>query len=687
MSDTPRRWTQEDPWNFRRVGSFGLFSSADSTPIEFIQTTFTIEELGSISLAREIAPDELDFELLMQRDIDEERANGALRQYLNPDSHDTIFFPPLLLACVPTDKDVLEEDYPDEDWDSSKDGRLVRKWAGLLQMEFFTSDSDDSFYDLQCPSADFRQRIDLNSVRASFKLADKHGKGVKLITIDGQHRFFALSHMPELKRKAIRNLVVPTCILFSTSATSAARTYKSMSLPNVPKTFRKIFVDVNSKALPVGTHTNLLLNDTNIASLILRDFCSLVNSRLNKVGLSSVEWNIKSAKDARILTRRYSICSIGILERALEECFDDTKTKDFDLMSRLLNVEEAEIQENLKYAADNPENPDISWKSFSVSQRPIILEQARSGIVELLYRLFFQSKPYGTIYEHYKESLAELESKGEGNEDKASNHLMAFNTITNFGDPRLGDPDYSIISELGRKEKNWRDKNVSSIVGHALFQRAVILVLKEVLKSLDYLSIRNAGFGLCYILERAMDPQRKLLENGSSYLRESVWRVTGSIVNRDNTRKQIARLLLGTLGNREEANATASALELPEDKFDGAVERLMDLGQQQIQAYWRDYNKGMQTYFKRTYATSGSLSQKQIREFQDHELAQRKEKEDEKKGIIKSSDLKKPFDAAVSLHLADFIEETELELKDVLRLEGHVVSSDQDEEDEQEGEE
>ena len=69
---TRRRRSRAEPWSFTRVGSYGLFSTAGSLPIEYLLTTFNHDELSKLTLARDVRPDEMDFEMLMQRDINEE---------------------------------------------------------------------------------------------------------------------------------------------------------------------------------------------------------------------------------------------------------------------------------------------------------------------------------------------------------------------------------------------------------------------------------------------------------------------------------------------------------------------------------------------------------------------------------------------------------------------------------------
>jgi len=146
---------EEHIYNFERIGSFGRFYSGDSFPIEYIMTTFTVAELQELTFARDIRPDNIDFELLMQRDIDEERVRLEMEPYLNPSRENftpyeirsrSVFFPPLLAAIIPTKGKAMEAYYTDEKSDialnnSNNKEHVTREWAGLFKLTYFSSSS------------------------------------------------------------------------------------------------------------------------------------------------------------------------------------------------------------------------------------------------------------------------------------------------------------------------------------------------------------------------------------------------------------------------------------------------------------------------------------------------------------------------------------------------------------------
>ena len=693
-----RRRSREEPWTFTKEGAYGSFSTGGSLPLEFIQTTFAIGNLPKLTFARDVAPDSLDFEMLMQRDIDEVRANRKLKAYLNPlpglpnrAMWQSVFFPPLLIACVACRSKVIQHYYPDENTATMAENKLVRRWGEMFQLEFFTTASIGSLYELRSPCSDESWSVDLNGVILRLNLSQAFEDGVKLIAIDGQHRLYALSELAKQSEDSLSKLVIPACILFSTSATQASLQYHSsqgaQDLPGVPETFRKVFVDVNSKVELVGAHTNILLNDTNVGSLIVRDFCSLVNKSEGKEGLSCVEWNVKNVKDSTILSRKYSIASIGILHLALEECFAPRPLRRNapSLMRQLLDIEDVEIEKRLRQLADDPENPDVSWENFSIAQRSILAERARAGIVQVVFELVFHSEPYRRAYEHYKAALDRELKLGKDNTERAPDHRGAYEAITNFREPR---PDYAesrIVRNLGRDEENWRKEQVSPVMHFALFQRSVFLTLRELMVAFPDLDIRSLGDALVRLLERSMDGDRALFARGQDYTRKTIWTDTGNVVNRENTRRQMSRLTLGVLGAREEAEAIVNSLDVAESEKDGAVRRLIDVGEEQIEAFWRDYTRDSERHFRRAFDTSYGLDEGEIDRLRRARIAQEHEDEELKADKLRDEDAERPFDVLVKKHLADDFEAAEAHLRDVLKLERRIVGLGLVEEDENNG--
>jgi len=97
------QFVEEQIYNFKRLGNYGVFQTGGSFPVEYLLTTFSAAELSKLTLARELYPDKLSFELLMQRELDEQRVFKEMEPYLNPNpnqvspselSQRVVYFPP-----------------------------------------------------------------------------------------------------------------------------------------------------------------------------------------------------------------------------------------------------------------------------------------------------------------------------------------------------------------------------------------------------------------------------------------------------------------------------------------------------------------------------------------------------------------------------------------------------------------
>ena len=259
---------EEQIYNFERTGSFGRFYSGESFPIEYIMTRFSSAELSELTFARDIRPDKIDFELLMQRDIDEERVRLEMEPYLNPNPERftpaeihsrSVFFPPLLAAIVPTKGKMMEAYYTDEIIDLTQDNStrkeyVIREWQGLFKLTYFSSHHPQA-YQLQINRDDKVTEIGVQTepVKLDIRLSKGNQYGAKLIIIDGQHRLFTLKQIYKKQPQLVERLGVPVCILFAPHATvQKNREYAPYRVPTVPEVFRHLFVDVNNTAKQVG---------------------------------------------------------------------------------------------------------------------------------------------------------------------------------------------------------------------------------------------------------------------------------------------------------------------------------------------------------------------------------------------------------------------------------------------------
>ncbi|MEX2258534.1 MAG: hypothetical protein WD672_07475 [Woeseia sp.] len=334
----------EEMYNFVRRGSFGRFQTGDSFPVEYLMTTFTPAEASErLTFARDISTAHLDFELLMQRDIDEDRVREDMEPYLNrrkqpiSERRDVVFFPPLLAAIVPVEEERMLELYSDEAFDSSGTKYTKREWSPFFKLTYMNSTRPDA---LRLSKGESVATVDRQQVEMSLRIPGSDQKGVKLVVIDGQHRLLAIQRVLQSAREQLKDLILPVCIVFPPLAT--ARTKKELepaAIMTVPQVFRSLFVDVNETMRNVGGHFTILLSDDYIPDLVCRHFCAGVLRDRGEKYLATVEWNIKTRKQSYDLNREYSLTSIGILSKSLKAVLSKVAR-----LKYVLNIPEVEEQ-------------------------------------------------------------------------------------------------------------------------------------------------------------------------------------------------------------------------------------------------------------------------------------------------------------------------------------------------------
>lgn len=215
-------------------------------------TTLKSSELDSLTFARDIKPSTIDFEQLLQRDIDEERVKTEIEPYIMSPKltaaeamSKTVFFPPLLVAAVPVNRKKMEEYYSSQVIDQENEKKIVREWTGLFKLNL----GKDGGYMFK-PSLidDLQLSVSKEPAHIEINLSNGIEKGIKLIVIDGQHRLKALNDIYKNDPDALRELAIPICILFSPNSTEAVSlklNNETFSVPTVSEIFRQLFVDVN----------------------------------------------------------------------------------------------------------------------------------------------------------------------------------------------------------------------------------------------------------------------------------------------------------------------------------------------------------------------------------------------------------------------------------------------------------
>jgi hypothetical protein len=608
-------------YTFEKEGSFGRFVAGDSFPVDYIMTTFTAADLKSdLTFARDIRPEQLDFEMLMQRDIDEERVRKQIEPYLRPQMtaaeirSRAIFFPPLLVAIIPVKGKKMQQYYPDETGNLSDDEKLgtkvaTREWQGLFKLSYFTTENAHAYnITLFKHSGPVNQAVDLAPVKLETRPARGNEYGASLVVIDGQHRLRALIDVYEQSPDLLKDIVVPVCILFSPNSTQYQQTaYGQIKVPSIPEVFRHLFVDVNSNTELVGGHFRILLSDESIGSLVCRKFCDQVLQNKDQEGLAVIEWNTKALKESTIVKREYSLTSIGVIEYALRKSIGENKNK--ALAKYLLNLAEVEA-ELYPEDSDSSDHPKVGWSEFSLSQKKILEKQVEKYVVPCLEEIFFSVKEYSAAYDIFRKELDKLKKLTE-DVDTGPDASQALSLILEYIPIKEGkhqDRARDFYRKFEANIKSQRELNIAPIIKFAIFQRAVFDVWAVILETARGYGIipANATKGLVTLLDHALKERGQFFAFDRSYMQHTVF-IGSKVKPTEETRKALANLIGAHLGNSAVAKNVCKHMGLAKEDLETLLSTMNDLGQRSAGELIKQFEKQKTKHFKSSYPVDFSI--------------------------------------------------------------------------------
>ena len=105
---------EQEKFQMSIAGDFGVFYTDKESPVFYINTSFEIDNIGQLKPVREILDvSEVDFEELVQRDLDDFRIRRDIVNYLT-DGMGYKFFPPIVVAVTQPEenKKAIKKFYP-----------------------------------------------------------------------------------------------------------------------------------------------------------------------------------------------------------------------------------------------------------------------------------------------------------------------------------------------------------------------------------------------------------------------------------------------------------------------------------------------------------------------------------------------------------------------------------------------
>lgn len=536
-------------------GSFGCFKTNQSYPLHFLNTSISATDISDLATASELfSPEKIDFEELIQRDLDRNRVQKIATDYLSRGEGRVIFFPPLLACVLLMDehgnpvkqynsihKEIIKE--------NELDAILKTTWdTDGFQLELPLADSDSSERTVPWEG---KSRY-IYEFAATLKINPKRAK---LVVLDGQHRLEALRLLqrnPE-QNSVIAGLEIPVCIVWAPQAIASTE-----SSENMTRDFRELFVRINSEPRRVSGHFITLLKDDSYAAMsvrLLADKWKSTNIPDNWNRLHLLEWNTREDERADVRTRDSSLTTVSIISKVLEEHLFKAGIAPsiLDLNSRESDIEA--IDQNFSWQG-------ITDITHNLKIDEIIRQQIDLILIPALSIVLREAPPYIELERKVGAAFKKLQQKIIENNS-------SFISLKGVLDRYIySDKEIFESSTVGAYTdfKHWLSiESESKVYLLAVFQQALVrfwLTITASLAPFGVAATNSAIITLEILKKPVFSSTHRYLDAGQKYTRRMLWR--NETVNFSSTWAKTAWLdLLGaSLLAQNSRNAALEKLKL-----------------------------------------------------------------------------------------------------------------------------
>lgn len=326
-------------WEHSIVGTKGEFWSS-AGQIEYIMTSARLsleENEASEKLTRQLYPvrelldfSKMDFDQLLQRDLDDHRVATELIPYLLENSHKGLsFFPPIVAALLPFRKTTPKPSFEDEIATGVEEEDGVH-WKGVQSEKAY------KYQKLVTPSGG-------DAPFPVSKLSWNEG-GARLVVLDGQHRAMAMLaiartitdswkdngekykyfYEKRVKKiiddlggndwleKNISKIEFPVCVIKFNGGTKIVDQHDSA---------RKLFVDVNQTARRPSESRIILLSDNDLLNIFTRKTLNQIRSENCSFPIYGIEYDYPGSSSGKTQSSKpikwSSIINIEMLKAAV----------------------------------------------------------------------------------------------------------------------------------------------------------------------------------------------------------------------------------------------------------------------------------------------------------------------------------------------------------------------------------
>lgn len=670
-------------YDFERQGSFGAFRTEWSFPLEYFMVSFKPDEIKNLTLAKRLKPSKkLNFDMLLQRDIDERRIAEELEPYLRglqlkqqlDAAEGAIFFPPILAAVVPVTSNEIDDYYESEsEGEGANANELVREWHGHFRTTHIRNQSVDAITTTVCKKDEkpVFLKVKRDPVKFEARLAGDEGSGVRLVVIDGQHRLVTLSNILATKPEILKNMSFPVCIVYAplcTAAVAKQAAIEGQTIPKIHEVFRKLFLDVNRTAERVSGHFEHLLNDVDASAIASRQFCKHVLDTHGKEGLAQIEWNVRNNKESKTVARNYSLTSIGVITPELETHF----SRHFETLLKIKDIESQLFD-------DDDEPKRVNFQRLTLRQKPVIEEQVRTHLVPLLNAIFFEADAFKKLRDAFRNSLdtLQVEKKSQGKLGVMAQTAEAF--LLEYADFH---GDKGVRSRLLQFEEQYLtslgyaiEAAERPLVTRTIFQKAVFEAVSELISNVKLLQPSTTGLANAIRgwLNAALAKDGFAFSSDRTYLQYLVF--TQKRLNQGvEARRSLAWLMIGCFKSSGVSESLIADLGVSGGDADAAVKAMQDLGLASLKKLLVAFDARRRSSFVNGFANDLSIPVKERNEFQDALRQKEADIEKAQKGEIDESSISKTFDAMVADRIRPDLIEAREQLKKALALKVELVA-------------
>ena len=653
-----RRTRGRELYQIKKTGAFSRFATPNSTVIESILTSFDINELSWLSYARDVSST-LDFDLLVQRDIDEERALQDISEYIFSESHQVknpVFLPPLIAAIVSTDLEKkLENFYPRQIFHEESDNYGVcyrRTWAPHFQVTHYESETGRPL-SINAEEIDPERQllISTSETEIGITLTEQNNPGAKLVVIDGQHRLFALNSLKEHHRKEVEDLLIPVLIVYAPDSTTVnPDADRDSDTQTVPDVYRKLFVDVNSTAHLVSGHFVILLSDNTLGSMVCRSFCHAIlnmdeGSDKGKESLAQIEWNTRNDKESKTISKLYTLTSIGVLNDSLNDVFK--QRKESELLRYMLNIGDSDFPFEDEDGNLKPEPREFPWQGFLFKHKDDLRNLVRDNFVPCLLEIFFESEPYSELRKVFEEAYSKVVTNEINKRGPRFNAARVVKEHLLDSRPCSGATEGALLAEFNNKFEDLAKGRFLEIIRTSVFQKGMLTAWLEFQRAGRKSNLKpiDTTKGFVCLLNKVLNTG--LFENDAKhlYLQDSIYesvRIRPTV----ECRKQILRLILSLLGEDKVRYEVIERIK-KFDEFDETdlSERLQLMGISFASQFLGSLKDKRIKNFERNFKADTSLDD--VLRDQLNKLLEEKEEAKRRKRTDKSVEIPVAFDKLV----------------------------------------